>query len=75
MGKEPVVMRQGTRYEPYSKSCLARRRRGSPPPDRWGIRAGSRHAQLTGGIFDLLDDLHTRYGSHDLRGLIRDHAN
>ena len=75
MGKEPVVMCQGTRYEPYSKSCLARRRRGSPPPDRRGIRAGSRHAQLTGGIFDLLDDLHARYGSHDLRELFRGHAN
>ena len=68
-------MRQGTRYEPYSKSSLARRRRGSPPPDRWGARAGNRHAQLTGGIFDLLDDLNTRYGSHDLRQLFRGHAN
>jgi len=75
MGKEPVMARQGTRYEPYSNKSPARRRRGSPPPDRWGIRAGSHHAQLTGGISDLLDDLNTRYGSRDLRELFRDHAN
>jgi len=75
MGKEPVMARQGTRYEPYSNSSLTRRRRGSPPPDSWGIQAGSHHAQLTNSIFDLLENLNTRYGGHDLRELFRDHAN
>ena len=69
------MARQGIRYEPYSIKSLARRRRGSPPPGSWGIRAGSHRAQLTGGIFDLLDDLSTRYGSGDLRELFRVHAN
>ena len=75
MGKQPVVVPQGTRYEPYSKASLARRRRGSPPPGGWGILPGSDQAQLTGGMYDLLDDLNTRYGSRDLRELFRDHAN
>src|SRR5258706_10783593 len=75
MGKEPQMARQGTRYEPYRNSPLTRRRRGSPPPARWGTRAGSGRAQLTGSIFDLLDDLNTRHGSHELRQLFRDHAN
>ena len=72
MVKEPQMTRQGTRYEPYKNST---RRRGSPPPDSWGIQAGSQHAQLDGSIFDLLEDLNTRYGSRDLRELFRDHAN
>ena len=75
MGKQPVVARQDTRYEPYSKASLARRRRGSPPPGGWGILAGSRQAQLTGDICNLLDDLDKRYGGRDLRELFRDHAN
>ena len=75
MVKQPIVVPQDTRYEPYSKASLARRRRGSPPPGGWGILPGSRQAQLTGGICDLFDDLNTRYGSHDLRELFRDHAN
>ena len=75
MGKEPVMACQGIRYEPYSIKSPARRRRGSPPPGSRGIRAGSNRAQLTGGIFDLLDDLNTRYGSGDLRELFRAHAN
>ena len=66
------MTRQGTRYEPYKNSS---RRRGSPPPDSWGIHAGSQDAQLDGGIFDLLEALNTRYGSRDLRELFRDHAN
>ena len=72
MVKEPQMTRQGTRYEPHKNSS---RRRGSPPPDSWGIHAGSHHAQLNGSIFDLLEDLNTRYGSRDLRELFRDHAN
>ena len=72
MGKQPQMTRQGTRYEPYKNSS---RRRGSPPPDTWGIHAGSQDAQLDGGIFDLLEALNTRYGSRDLRELFRDHAN
>ena len=72
MGKVPLMARQGTRYEPYKNSS---RRRASPPPDSWGIHAGSQHAQLGGSIFDLLDDLNTRYGSRDLREIFRDHAN
>ena len=72
MGKVPQMTRQGTRYEPYKNSS---RRRASPPPDTWGIHAGSRHAQFNGSIFDLLEALNTRYGSHDLRELFRDHAN
>ena len=75
MGKEPVMVCQGIRYEPYSIKSSARRRRGSPPPGSRGIRAGSHRAQLTGGIFDLLDDLNTRYESSDLRKLFRAHAN
>ena len=75
MGKEPLAARQGLRYAPYSNASLARRRRGSPLPDGRGIRAGSHRAQLTGGIFDLLEDLNTRYGSRGLRKLLRDHAN
>ena len=75
MGKEPLLARQGLRYAPYSNASLARRRRGSPPLDGRGIRAGSHRAQLTGGIFDLLEDLNTRYGSRELRKLFRDHAN
>ena len=74
MGKVPLIARQGTRYEPYSNAVLARRR-GSSSPDRWGIRAGSRQAKLTDGLFDLLDELKTRYGGHDFRELFRDHAN
>ena len=74
MGKEPVMACQGIRYEPYSIKSPARRRRGSPPPGTWGIRAGSHRAQLTGGIFDLLDDLNTRYEGSDLRELFRAHA-
>ena len=72
MGKLPVMARQGTRYEPYKNSS---RRRASPPPDTWGIHAGSHHAQLGDGIFSLLEDLNTRYGSRDLREIFRDHAN
>ena len=72
MGKVPQMTRQGTRYEPYKNSS---RRRASPPPDTWGIHAGSRHAQFNGSIFDLLEALNTRYGSRDLRELFRDHAN
>ena len=72
MGKEPVMARQGTRYEPYKNSS---RRRASPPPDTWGIHAGSHNAQLNGGIFELLEDLNTRYGSRELREIFRDHAN
>src|SRR5258706_10818291 len=75
MGKEPPITRQGTRYEPYSDSFIARRRRGSPPPDSWGIRAGTHHAQLNRSIFDRLDDLNTRYRSRDLRELFRDDTN
>ena len=74
MGKELLMARQGIRYEPYSVKSLARRRRGSPPPGSQGIRAGRHRAQLTGGVFDLLDDLNTRYGSGDLRELFRAHA-
>ena len=66
------MARQGTRYEPYKNSS---RRRASPPPDSWGIHAGSHHAQLGGGIFDLLEDLNRRYGGRDLREIFRDHAN
>ena len=72
MGKQPQMTRKGTRYEPYKNSS---RRRGSPPPDSWGIPAGSQDAQLNGGIFDLLESLNTRYGGRDLRELFRDHAN
>ena len=72
MGKVPQMQRQGTRYEPYKNSS---RRRASPPPDSWGIHAGSQDAQLNGGIFDLLEDISTRFGSRDLRELFRDHAN
>ena len=72
MGKLPVMARQGTRYEPYKNSS---RRRASPPPDTWGIHAGSHHAQFGDGIFSLLEDLNTRYGSRDLREIFRDHAN
>ncbi len=75
MGKKPPMTRQGTRYEPYNDSPLTRRRRGSPPPDSWGIRARSRHAQLNGSIFDFLEDLNTRHGGRDLRELFRNHAN
>ena len=75
MGKVPIIVPQGTRYEPYSNALRARRRRGSSSPDRWGIRAGSREAQLTDGIVDLLDNLNTRYGGGDLRELLRGHAN
>ena len=72
MGKVPQMTRQGTRYEPYKNST---RRQASPPPDTWGIHAGSRHAQFNGSTFDLLEALNTRYGSRDLRELFRDHAN
>ena len=72
MGKVPQMQCQGTRYEPYKNSS---RRRASPPPDSWGIHAGSQDAQLNGGIFDLLEDISTRFGSRDLRELFRDHAN
>ena len=75
MGKVPLIARQGTRYEPYSDAVLARRRLGSPSPDRWGIRAGSHQAQVTDGLFGLLNELKTRYGGQDLRELLRDHAN
>ena len=75
MGKQPIVAPQGTRFEPYSKESLARRRRGSPPPGGWGILVGNRQAQLTGSLCDLLDDLNARHGSRDLRELFRDHAN
>src|SRR5882757_8582366 len=75
MGKEPVMARQGTRYELYSNSSLVHCRRGSPPPDSWGIQAGSHHSQPTGGIFDLLDALNMCYGSHDLCELFCNHAN
>ena len=68
------MTRRGTRYEPYQSSYLQHRRRESSPPDNWGIRAGSRHAQLTDGIFDFLENLNTRYGGRDLRELFRDHA-
>ena len=71
MGKLPQMARQGTRYEPYKNS---NRRRASPPPDTWGIHTGSHHAQLSGGIFDLLEDVNTRYGSRHLREIFRDHA-
>ena len=74
MGKEPQMARQGTRYEPYQSSYLQYRKRGSSPPDSWGIRAGSRHAQLTDSVFDFLENLNTRYGGRDLRELFRDHA-
>ena len=71
MGKVPLMARQGTRYEPYKNSS---RRQASPPPDSWGIQAGSQHAQLGSSIFGLLEDLNTRYGSRDLREIFRDHA-
>ena len=71
MGKEPQMTRQGTRYEPYKNSS---RRRASPPPDSWGIHAGSQDAQLNDNIFDFLEALNTRYGSRDLREIFRDHA-
>ena len=71
MGKVPQMQRQGTRYEPYKNSS---RRRASPPPDRWGIHAGSQDSQLNGSIFDFLEALNTRYGSRDLREIFRDHA-
>ena len=72
MGKQPVMARQGTRFEPYKN---ANRRRASPPPDIWGIHAGSHDAQLSSGVFDLLEDLKTSYGGGDLREIFRDHAN
>ena len=72
MGKQPQMTRQGTRYEPYKNSS---RRRASPPPDSWGIHAGSSDAQLNGSIFELLEDLNTRFGSRDLREVFRDHIN
>ena len=75
MGKGPQITRQGARYEPYqSSSYLPYRRRGSPPPDSCGNRAGSHHVQLSDSIFGFLEDLNTRYGGRDLRELFRDHA-
>src|SRR5258707_1130937 len=68
MGKVPVP--QGIRYAPYTIKS-SRRRVGSPPPDGWGIWAGSRHAQLTGDMFAFLENLNTRYGGRNLREFVR----
>jgi hypothetical protein len=75
MGKQPLTTRQDARYEPYKSALLQHRKRESPPREGWGIRAGSRHAQLTVSICDLLDQLNRHYGGLELREIFRDHAN
>ena len=72
MGKQPQMAHQGTRYKPYRNS---NHRQASPPPDTWGIHAGSHHAQVSGGIFDLLKGLNMCYESCHLCKIFRNHVN
>ena len=72
MTKHSTTTHHGTRYSPYQDSQDAPTT--SPRPNPLGHLAQTHQYQLNTSVHEFIEDLSTRWGTHGLRELLREHA-